>query len=126
MQDVEQTVKILHRLKGMGVQVTIDDFGTGYSSLSYLKQFPIQALKIDRSFITGIPGDPEDRAITAAIIAMAHALDIQVIAEGIEQEEQRQFLASKGCDKIQGFLFSAPLSVGEFRALLVAQQAPPG
>jgi EAL domain-containing protein (putative c-di-GMP-specific phosphodiesterase class I) len=126
MQDVEQTVKILHRLKEMGVQVTIDDFGTGYSSLSYLKQFPIQALKIDRSFITGIPEDHEDRAITAAIIAMAHTLDIQVIAEGIEREEQRQFLASKGCDKIQGFLFSPPLSVDEFRSLLIAQQAPPG
>ena len=122
MQDVEQTVKILHRLNDMGVQVTIDDFGTGYSSLSYLKQFPVQALKIDRSFITGIPEDHEDRAITAAIIAMAHALGIQVIAEGIEREEQRQFLATKGCDKIQGFLFSPPLSVDEFRALLIARQ----
>ncbi len=123
MQDVEQTVKILHKLKEMGVQVTIDDFGTGYSSLSYLKQFPIQTLKIDRSFITGIPEDYEDRAITAAIIAMAHTLEINVIAEGIEREEQRQFLASKGCDKIQGFLFSPPLSVSEFRDMLVSQQA---
>ncbi|WP_432821578.1 putative bifunctional diguanylate cyclase/phosphodiesterase [Trichloromonas sp.] len=125
MQDVEQTIKILHRLKDMGVQVTIDDFGTGYSSLSYLKQFPVQTLKIDRSFIAGIPGDHEDRAITAAIIAMAHTLDIQVIAEGIEREAQRQFLESKGCDKIQGFLFSPPLSVDEFRSLLAAQQPPP-
>jgi len=126
MQDVEQTVNILHRLKNMGVQVTIDDFGTGYSSLSYLKQFPVQALKIDRSFITGIPEDHEDRAITAAIIAMAHILNIQVIAEGIEREEQRQFLTSKGCDKIQGFLFSPPLSVDEFRSLLIAQQNTAG
>jgi diguanylate cyclase (GGDEF)-like protein len=124
MQDVEQTVKILRRLKDMGVQITIDDFGTGYSSLSYLKQFPVQALKIDRSFIMGIPEDQNDRAITAAIIAMAHTLDIQVIAEGIEREEQRQFLVSKGCDKIQGFLFSPPLSVDDFGSLLLAQHSP--
>jgi EAL domain-containing protein (putative c-di-GMP-specific phosphodiesterase class I) len=108
MQNGESTISILRQLKNIGLRLAIDDFGTGYSSLSYLKQFPVDALKIDRSFIKGIPEDPEDSAITKAIIAMAHSLDLRVVAEGVETEQQLQFLLRNGCDEMQGYLFSRP------------------
>jgi len=109
MQYTDVTLATLNRLKALGVSIAIDDFGTGYSSLSYLKRFPVDLLKIDRSFTGELPADPDQCAIVSAIIALAHALELQVIAEGVESEEQRAFLESCGCDLIQGHLTGAPL-----------------
>lgn len=122
MQDVEQTRNILVRLKELGVTVVIDDFGTGYSSLSYLKRFPVDTLKIDQSFVEGIPRNTEDSALTGAIIAMGHALGLEVVAEGVERLEQRDFLQQRGCDRIQGFLFHPPLTAKECGGLLLERQ----
>lgn len=119
MQDVEQTRTILSRLKALGVKVVIDDFGTGYSSLSYLKRFPVDTLKIDQSFVEGIPRNTDDSTLTGAIIAMGHALGLEVVAEGVERLEQRDFLKEKGCDRIQGFLFHPPLTARECGGLLL-------
>ncbi len=118
MTNAAATVTLLHRLKAMGVSLSIDDFGTGYSSLSYLKHFPINRVKIDRSFVRDISSNPDDAAIAAAIIAMSHSLNLKVTAEGVELQEQLEFLASRSCDEIQGFLLSAPLSVAEFTNFL--------
>jgi EAL domain-containing protein (putative c-di-GMP-specific phosphodiesterase class I) len=96
-------------MKGLGVHISIDDFGTGYSSLSYLKRFPVDTLKIDRSFIKDIPGDSNDVEITGAIIAMAQKLGLQVIAEGAETKEQIDFLVDNECYLVQGYYFSKPL-----------------
>ncbi len=109
MQNTESTMVTLRELSAMGVHLSIDDFGTGYSSLSYLKRFPIDALKIDQSFVRDIPTDPDDTAIAAAIIAMAHSLGVKVIAEGVENEAQLRFLRAQHCDAMQGFYFSKPL-----------------
>ena len=114
MQNAEHAVALLSRLKAMGVHLSIDDFGTGYSSLSHLKRFPIDSVKIDRSFIRDIPGDADDAAITQAIIAMAHGLQITVIAEGVETREQLRFLRDHGCDEVQGYYFSAAVPAEEF------------
>jgi diguanylate cyclase (GGDEF)-like protein/PAS domain S-box-containing protein len=118
MRNPAHAVTLLDRLKAMGVRLSIDDFGTGYSSLSYLKRFPIDNVKIDSSFIQDLPGDGEDAAITRAIIAMAHSLRLGVVAEGVETDKQRQFLRQHGCDEMQGFLFSKPLSAEDFLQLL--------
>ena len=109
MQHTDVTLATLNRLKALGVSIAIDDFGTGYSSLSYLKRFPVDLLKIDRSFTTELPADADQCAIVSAIVALAHALELQVIAEGVENAEQREFLASCGCNFIQGHLTGAPL-----------------
>jgi len=109
MHNPERAVTLIQRLKDVGILVAIDDFGTGYSSLAYLKRFPIDSLKIDRSFIVDIPGDPSNEAITQAIIAMAHSLELNVIAEGVETGDQLKFLRDHGCDQIQGYYFSKPL-----------------
>ena len=109
MRNVDTTIDTLHELKAMGVQLSIDDFGTGYSSLSYLKRLPLDALKVDRSFVKDIPADPDDMAITAAIIAMAHNLRLNVVAEGVEDRHQLNFLREHQCDMVQGYLFSRPL-----------------
>ena len=106
IQNVEQTITTLRNLARLGVQVTVDDFGTGYSSLSYLKDFPLHGLKIDKSFIKEIPHGAGAATIASAVIAMAHALDLIVIAEGVENQAQRDYLAEKNCDKVQGFFFS--------------------
>lgn len=106
IQNVEQTIATLKKLAQLGVQVTVDDFGTGYSSLSYLKDFPLHGLKIDKSFIKEIPHGAGASTIASAVIAMAHALDLVVIAEGVENQAQRDYLAEKNCDKVQGFFFS--------------------
>jgi len=109
MHNTEETIKALSQLKSMGVTISIDDFGTGYSSLSYLKTLPIQRIKIDRSFVQDLPSDTNDIAITRAIIALSSALDLDVIAEGVETQEQLQFLMSEHCIQAQGYLFSEPL-----------------
>jgi len=97
-------------LKALGVRIAIDDFGTGYSSLSALKRFPVDVLKIDRSFIDGLPDDVDDQAITATIIAMASTLRLALVAEGVETPAQHAFLLEKGCRVGQGYLFSKPLA----------------
>ena len=109
MQQTELTLGTLEKLKELGVSISIDDFGTGYSSLAYLKRFPVDRLKIDRTFVSDIPGDEEQAAIISAIIALAHALEVEVIAEGVESEEQRDFLQRCGCDYIQGYLTGRPV-----------------
>ena len=118
MHDPEHAIELLNKLKGMGINISIDDFGTGYSSLSYLKRFPINSLKIDRSFIRDLPLDGYDAAITEAIIAMAHGLKLKVIAEGTETGEQLRFLRAHECDEMQGFYFSKPLPEHEFFLLV--------
>lgn len=118
MQDIDQAVKTLGELRALGLTVSLDDFGTGYSSLSYLRSFPIDTLKIDRVFIQGLTASPDADAIVTAILAMAHALKLKVIAEGVETEEQLAFLNKQGCDEVQGYLYSQPLPAEELQALI--------
>lgn len=122
MKDPEEAIEKLHELKLMGIKVAIDDFGTGYSSLNYLKRFPIDTLKIDKTFVSDVCKDPHDTAIVRAIINLGHALDLTVIAEGVETKEQLQYLSALECDVVQGFLFSKALSVSAFEELLVEQR----
>ena len=122
MKDPEEAIEKLHELKLMGIRVAIDDFGTGYSSLNYLKRFPIDTLKIDRTFVSDVCKDPHDTAIVRAIIDLGHALDLTVIAEGVETKEQLQYLSALECDVVQGFLFSKALSAKAFEELLVEQR----
>jgi diguanylate cyclase (GGDEF)-like protein len=119
MTHAKKTISILQRLKVLGIQISIDDFGTGYSSLSYVKRFPIDVLKIDRSFIQEITTNSADAAITTAIIDMAHSLHVRVVAEGVETAEQFDFLKGRGCDEVQGFYFSPPLPANEISQLLL-------
>jgi diguanylate cyclase (GGDEF)-like protein/PAS domain S-box-containing protein len=118
MQNAEQAIKLLAAIKQMGVRLAIDDFGTGYSSMAYLKRFPIDTLKIDRSFIREIPKNAEDNTIADAIISMGKALGLTVVAEGIETLEQETFLRNHGCDETQGYFFSKPVAPDEFSELL--------
>ena len=118
MKNPEQTILILKELKSMGITIAIDDFGTGYSSLSYLKRFPIDTIKIDRSFVMEMQTETSDTAIVDAIIAMAHSLDLNVIAEGVETFEQAEYLSQKGCEQVQGFYFSKPLFDNDFERIL--------
>jgi diguanylate cyclase (GGDEF)-like protein/PAS domain S-box-containing protein len=122
MKDPDEAIGKLHELKGMGVQISIDDFGTGYSSLNYLKRFPIDSLKIDQSFISETTTDSDTAAIVDAIITLAHALKLRVIAEGVETQEQLEFLRGLKCDEVQGFLFSEALSVKDFTQLLAERR----
>jgi diguanylate cyclase (GGDEF)-like protein/PAS domain S-box-containing protein len=122
MKDPDEAIGKLHELKAMGVQISIDDFGTGYSSLNYLKRFPLDTLKIDQSFISEITTDPDNAAIVDAIITLAHALKLRVIAEGVETQEQLEFLRRLKCDEVQGFLFSEALSVKDFTQLLAERR----
>ncbi len=119
MDRVEATAAKLHELRALGVELSIDDFGTGYSSMSYLKQFPVQELKIDRSFINGTPEDRTDSAIVRALIVLAHSLDMRVVAEGVERDEQRAALAALGCDCYQGFLCSPALPAAAFESKML-------
>ncbi len=118
MDRVDKVIDSLHRLKALGVSLSIDDFGTGYSSLSYLKRFPIDKLKIDRSFVKDIPQDIQDVAISRSIIALGKSLGLSIVAEGVETEAQRQFFLAEDCDIMQGFLFSQPISEDQFSRLL--------
>lgn len=118
MQNVDETILILHELKSMGLGLMIDDFGTGYSSLSYLKRFPIDDVKIDISFIKDLCNDPNDAAITKAIIAMSHNMNLSCVAEGVEMHEQLAFLHENGCDGFQGYLHSKPIPAEEIKKLL--------
>jgi EAL domain-containing protein (putative c-di-GMP-specific phosphodiesterase class I) len=114
MQDDVLTVQTLRQLKEMGVGLALDDFGTGYSSLSYLRRFTIDRVKIDRTFISELPGNASDAALTSAIIAMAHGLQLDVVAEGVETEAQARFLELRGCDELQGYLYGRPCPAVEF------------
>jgi diguanylate cyclase (GGDEF)-like protein/PAS domain S-box-containing protein len=118
MKNPEKAATTLQKLKGMGICLSIDDFGTGYSSLGNLRKFPIDTLKIDRSFVMNITTDSDDAAITTAIIAMAHSLKLGVIAEGVESEDQQSFLRERACDAVQGYLFSRPVPAEEFIKLV--------
>lgn len=123
MDNPEHAAALLHRLKALGISLAIDDFGTGYSSLSYLKKFPIDNVKIDRSFIMNIPDDEDDIAITKAVIAMAHSLRLKVIAEGVESERHATFLREQGCDEAQGYLFGKPMPADEFTQMMLQSMA---
>lgn len=117
----EPSAKVLTRMRDCGALIAIDDFGTGYSSLSRLYHLPIDTLKLDRSFVQGLPESAISRAISSAVVAMGHSLGLEVIAEGVETQVQLEFLRGLGCDKVQGFLVSAPLEAGEMEALLRAE-----
>jgi diguanylate cyclase (GGDEF)-like protein len=118
MEDVEYTIQLLNYFRKLGVRISVDDFGTGYSSLSYLKKLPADVLKIDRSFIDGVPNDRNDTSITAAIISLAHNLELGVVAEGVENQQQYAYLQSLHCDEMQGYHFSRPLSFEELCQIL--------
>jgi diguanylate cyclase (GGDEF)-like protein/PAS domain S-box-containing protein len=118
MQNPDQAVRLLNELHDMGIALSIDDFGTGYSSLAYLKRFPIDSLKIDRSFITELPLDTDNAAIIRAIIQMAHGLEIHVVGEGVETAEQAGFLSDQSCDRVQGFHYSRPLAADVFEIMI--------
>jgi diguanylate cyclase (GGDEF)-like protein len=120
MADVDSAVASMHELKALGVQLSIDDFGTGYSSLAYLKRFPIDVLKIDKSFVRDVMADAADAAIVTSIIALAHNLKLHVIAEGVETAEQLVYLRQHGCDDVQGYYFSRPVPAAAFERLLAA------
>ena len=109
----------------MGVRLSIDDFGTGYSSLSHLQRFPLNMLKIDQSFVCGVTRNAANAAITRAIISLAHGMSLSVLAEGVETEEQFDFLRQQGCDQVQGHYFGCPMPGEEFVELLARTTSPP-
>jgi len=119
MMNPEEAIEILREISHIGVKIAIDDFGTGYSSLSYLKKLPINKLKIDQSFVRDLPNDDEDSAITKAIIALAQSLNLEIIAEGVETQEQKDFLVQNGCENIQGYFYSKPLPVDKMKTVLI-------
>ncbi len=126
MSDAEASRRSLLQLKEIGVRLSVDDFGTGYSSLSYLRRFPLDTLKIDRSFLAGIPGDSDQIAITKAIIALARSLSLKIVAEGVETKNQLDFLREQDCDEAQGYLFSKPVPEVEFLEILKTGSVWPG
>ncbi len=125
VENAAENIAALNQLKEMGISLAIDDFGTGYSSLSYLTAFPVDVLKIDRSFVKHIPGKTNDRAIVTAIVAMARSLNLGIVAEGIETQEQLAFLVGLGCEHYQGFLFGKPVPAAQFIAMLTAEKFVP-
>jgi EAL domain-containing protein (putative c-di-GMP-specific phosphodiesterase class I) len=116
MEHAGETINQLNQLNQMGMYLAIDDFGTGYSSLAYLQRFPIQKLKIDRSFVNDIHDDMNDAAITTTIIGLAHSMQLRVVAEGVETEHQAEWLRQRGCDQAQGFLYAKPMSPKQFES----------
>jgi EAL domain-containing protein (putative c-di-GMP-specific phosphodiesterase class I) len=118
IQNVERTLRTLTALKSMGIKIAIDDFGTGYSSLSTLQKFPLDTIKIDRSFIRNLVPGSENRTLTEAIIAMGKALSLTVVAQGVETKEQAEFLRGQACDEFQGFYFNKPVAAHAFAELL--------
>jgi EAL domain-containing protein (putative c-di-GMP-specific phosphodiesterase class I) len=116
MKDPDKAVSLLKSLRQTGLGISIDDFGTGYSSLAYLRRFPLDELKIDRSFL--MDTDEDSAAIASAIIALGHSLRLNVVAEGVEQEKQLEFLRSRNCDEYQGYYFSKPIAADAFEVLL--------
>jgi EAL domain-containing protein (putative c-di-GMP-specific phosphodiesterase class I) len=116
---------VLNELKEIGVGLSIDDFGTGYSSLSHLKRFPLDEIKIDRTFLADVTSDRDNAGITIAIIRMGHSLGLRVVAEGVETAEQLAFVRAQDCDEAQGFLFGRPMLAEEFGALLLTDGLPP-
>jgi len=125
MENVHDNVALLNRLQTEGIRLSIDDFGTGYSSMAYLKRFPIDQVKIDRTFVRDIPGNGDDEAIATAIIAMAHSLGLSVVAEGVESELQLQFLRKVDCDIMQGFHFARPMPAAQMMAFLRERRSEP-
>ena len=123
MANPEAAVEILTRIKALGMRLSVDDFGTGYSSLAYLKRFPLDALKIDRTFVRDLPDDPDDAAITKAVIRLAHSLSLKVVAEGVENADQLRELEQYGCDQIQGYYVSRPVPAHGCAALLAGAAA---
>ncbi|MHB8462067.1 MAG: putative bifunctional diguanylate cyclase/phosphodiesterase [Vulcanimicrobiaceae bacterium] len=124
MHNAEDSIGIMRQLKQLGIGISLDDFGTGYSSLSYLKRLPIDKIKIDKSFVRDIPDDTNDLAIVSAIIAMAHALGMQVLAEGVETEPQAEFLHDCGCEYAQGYLFGRAIVAPDFQELFLPTTRP--
>jgi EAL domain-containing protein (putative c-di-GMP-specific phosphodiesterase class I) len=122
MENAEALIATMDRLKALGVRLSLDDFGTGYSNLGYLKRFPLDSIKIDKSFVKGIGKGSHEGVIAATVITLGHSLKLKVIAEGVETEEQLGALRMLGCDMSQGFLFSRPLPAGEMTALLRRHQ----
>jgi EAL domain-containing protein (putative c-di-GMP-specific phosphodiesterase class I) len=118
MADPQRASRTLEALHALGVHIAIDDFGTGYSSLAYLKRFPAQTVKIDRSFVSGLPQDRDDAAITQAVIAMAHSLGLEVVAEGVETQAQLDYLRRLHCDQAQGYLIGRPMPAAQLQGLL--------
>ncbi len=123
MENMEAGAHTLHRLSQLGIHLAIDDFGTGYSSLAYLRQLPMRRLKIDRSFVKDLPGQEHSRAIVTAIVALAHGLGLQVTAEGVETQEQADYLVRQGCDVLQGYVFARPMPAPQFLALQAGASA---
>jgi EAL domain-containing protein (putative c-di-GMP-specific phosphodiesterase class I) len=119
MEDIEENVQKLQAVRDMGVNVAVDDFGTGYSSLAYLAKLPVNALKIDRTFVDTMTHNPHSMTLVSTIISLAHALDLKVIAEGVESEEQAKLLRLLKCDELQGYLISKPLAPGGIQEFLM-------
>jgi EAL domain-containing protein (putative c-di-GMP-specific phosphodiesterase class I) len=124
MANAEQSIQTLSQIKSLGVSIAIDDFGTGYSSLAYLKRLPIDTLKIDKEFVGDITTDPDDEAITATIIMMAHSLDLEVVAEGVETADQLDYLRQQKCDEVQGNIVSTPLDSERCLKYLLEHRLP--
>jgi len=121
LENIEETIATMNELKAIGVRFALDDFGTGFSSLQYLKKLPLNQLKIDQSFVRDLVSDSNDQAIVRTIIAMAESLNLEVIAEGVETEEQHNILQRNGCNHYQGYLFGKPMPIDEFEAQLQSQ-----
>src|SRR6185295_14845861 len=122
MEDVQGSIEKLKTVRNLGVRIAIDDFGTGYSSLGYLAKLPVQTLKIDRSFVITMLGDPDTMTLVSTIISLAHSLRLKVVAEGVDAEEQAEVLRLLRCDEMQGYLFSKPLPFDELTAMLLREK----
>jgi EAL domain-containing protein (putative c-di-GMP-specific phosphodiesterase class I) len=124
MRDTDRAVQIMESLRRMGIRISIDDFGTGHSSLGYLKRFPVDRLKVDRSFVRDLPHNGDDVAITRAVIAMAHSLKMSVVAEGVEHQEQFDLLRAEGCDEFQGYFCAKPMEEADLLKFVATRQPP--